>query len=143
MCYQANTHRQGSLFPGDIMILIRSSFFPFFLPFLKSISGINMFHSKSCKESVFLQSAALLAALLQPICESTVCDQIRCTTRCLFCCQEWNIRSHWTVTSQIILNKYMEINIITLITLITVSQETLTWILVNSEPISSLSLIPW
>lgn len=86
MCYQANTYRQGSLFPGDIMILICSSFFPFFLPFLKSISGINMLHSKSCKESVFLQSAALLAALLQPICESTVCDQIRCTTRCLFCC---------------------------------------------------------
>lgn len=58
----------------------------FFFPFLKSISGINVFHSKSCKESVFLPSAALLAALLQPLCERAPPDQIRCTTRCLFCC---------------------------------------------------------
>lgn len=39
------------------------------------------------------------------------------------------------MTSWIILNEYTEINITILIVLITVSQETFAWILMNSEPI--------
>lgn len=60
--------------------------------------------------------------------------------------QKWNIRSCWTVTSWVMLNKCMEINIIIFITLIAVPQEALTWASMNSEPIRSCSLIlswPW
>lgn len=60
--------------------------------------------------------------------------------------QKRNIRSCWTVTSWVMLNKCMEINIIIFITLIAVPQEALTWASMNSEPICSCSLIlswPW
>lgn len=90
-----------------------------------------MFHSKSCKKSVFLQLAALLktACSTPPTHPQEGCCQgwylVRTRSAVLQCicsaAQKWNIRSHWTVTSWIIFNKYMEINIIIFIALISLT----------------------
>lgn len=65
------------------MTLIRSSFFYYFFPpIFKSISGIKHLPQQILQGKCF-------PAISSPACSSPPAhlpDQIRCTTRCLFCC---------------------------------------------------------
>lgn len=114
------------------------------------ISGIKIFCSKYCNQYCWfpaINSPLKMAHSPPPThrhegccqCWYLIRDRSDVLQRICPAAQKWNIRSCWTVTSWVILNKYMEINIIIFITLITVSQETF---MDFSEFRASLFIIP-